>query len=141
MEVSGVFISCETLVMSSVFIRSLFMRASTARESPRLMFPRSVPRHLSSYGIKVVLGTAPITPAAIFSAELLSFATDIAYHTAPHMSAMSNSISSAMLPTPMNIASSSTNARTATTERHMNGSLRNSFAARPNTARTARSMR
>ena len=48
MEVSGVLMSWETFVISSVFMRSLFMRSSTAFDIPSLMLLRLFPNALKS---------------------------------------------------------------------------------------------
>ena len=54
MEVRGVLMSWETLVMSSVFIRSLRIRCSTAAAMPWAMWFRSSPWDLKSSTMPLV---------------------------------------------------------------------------------------
>ena len=70
-DVSGVFISCETLVISSVLKRSLFIFCSTARAMPSFMLLMFRACTFKSPSIRYSLIFSSVLPFAILSVPFL----------------------------------------------------------------------
>ncbi len=130
MEVSGVLMSWETLVISSVRKRSDFMRSSTAALTPSRMAFKSSACSLSSKNMPFVSTRALRSPRAIsFAARRSLRACHTIYSTAGQRRTRCT-IKTKPSPFPAKqMNSKSSSAPRITTQRHRNGSALSPFAS------------
>ena len=134
MEVRGVFMSCETFVISSVLKRSLFMRSFTALFTPSVMLLRFSPCSFNGPRRYFRSTRYPALPAAISRPATSSrFIAASTYITPAASSARSKNQPvrcDDVLPTEaMNINSTSSTPSIISTARGTKGMQRNIYAA------------